>query len=99
MNITGSPAITVGVQSELITAENLADGYKEKTVWEDANFSIGRGEFVAVIGPTGAGKTTLLRLLLGLQQPIAGSIKIFGTPPNRGIPQIGYVPQRHMIDS
>ncbi len=99
MNITGSKSITVGVQSELITAENLAAGYKEKSVWEDANFSIGRGEFVAVIGPNGAGKTTLFRLLLGLQKPISGTLKIFGSPPKRGNPQIGYVPQRHIIDS
>jgi zinc/manganese transport system ATP-binding protein len=99
MNITGSSAIAVGVQAELITAENVTAGYKEKVVWQDANFSVGRGEFVAVIGPNGAGKTTLFRLLLGLQQPIAGTIKIFGKPPKRGNPQIGYVPQRHVIDS
>jgi zinc/manganese transport system ATP-binding protein len=98
MNITGSSAIAVGVQAELITAENVTAGYKEKVVWQDATFSVGRGEFVAVIGPNGAGKTTLFRLLLGLQQPIAGTIKIFGKPPKRGNPQIGYVPQRHVID-
>lgn len=86
-------------QSSLITAENLSAGYREKIVWQDANFSFGRGEFVAVIGPNGAGKTTLFRLLLGLQPPISGSIKIFGAQPSRGNPQIGYVPQRHVFDS
>ena len=64
----------------------------------DASFTINRGEFVAVIGPNGAGKTTLFRLLLGLQQPISGTIKIFNEAPKRGNPQIGYVPQRHIID-
>jgi zinc/manganese transport system ATP-binding protein len=83
----------------LVTAENLAAGYRGKTVWRNANFSIGRGEFVAVIGPNGAGKTTLFRLLLGLQAPIGGSLKIFGKVPARGNPRIGYVPQRHIIDS
>ena len=87
------------VQANLIVAENLAAGYREKTVWRDANFAFGRGEFIAVIGPNGAGKTTLFRLLLGLQQPISGSVKIFDAPPKRGNPQIGYVPQRHIIDS
>ncbi len=99
MNMLGTRAVAVGGQSYLITAENLTAGYQEKTVWQDANFTFGRGEFVAVIGPNGAGKTTLFRLLLGLQQPISGSIKIFGAQPKRGNPQIGYVPQRHIIDS
>ncbi len=87
------------LQSKIITAEDLAAGYPENTVWRDANFTFGRGEFIAVIGPNGAGKTTLFRLLLGLQQPISGSMKIFDAPPKRGNPQIGYVPQRHVIDS
>lgn len=99
MNIIGSKLISVGVESSLITAEGLTAGYRDKTVWQDASFTIGRGEFVAVIGPNGAGKTTLFRLLLGLQQPVRGTIKIFNAQPRRGNPQIGYVPQRHVIDS
>lgn len=95
----GAKTVTVGVESSLITAQNLTAGYPRKTVWQNANFSFGRGEFVAVIGPNGAGKTTLFRLLLGLQQPISGSIRIFGSSPKRGNPQIGYVPQRHIVDS
>ena len=85
--------------SNIITAENLAAGYQNNIVWQDASFAIEHGEFVAIIGPNGAGKTTLFRLLLGIQQPIRGTIKIFNTRPQRGNPQIGYVPQRHLIDS
>ena len=85
--------------SNVITAENLAAGYQDNIVWQDANFAIERGEFVAIIGPNGAGKTTLFRLLLGLQQPICGAIKILNARPQRGNLQIGYVPQRHVIDS
>ena len=99
MNLTVPGLRSVGVESNLITAENLTAGYRDKIVWRDANFTFGRGEFVAVIGPNAAGKTTLFRLLLGLQQPIGGTIKIFGAPPKRGNPRIGYVPQRHVIDS
>ncbi|MGA2874428.1 MAG: ABC transporter ATP-binding protein [Nitrososphaerales archaeon] len=87
------------MSTNLITADNLAAGYREKTVWSDANFSFGRGEFIAIIGPNGAGKTTLFRLLLGLQQPLSGTVKIFDAPPTRGNTRIGYVPQRHVIDS
>jgi zinc/manganese transport system ATP-binding protein len=85
--------------SIIIKAENLSAGYKDNVVWQDANFAIERGEFVAVIGPNGAGKTTLFRLLLGLQQPVSGTIKVFNSLPKRGNQQIGYVPQRHMFDS
>ncbi len=85
-------------KANVITAEHLAGGYPSKTVWSDANFSIGQGEFVAVLGPNGAGKTTLFRLLLGLAQPNGGRLTVFGKRPERGNPRIGYVPQQHPID-
>jgi zinc/manganese transport system ATP-binding protein len=99
MNITNREAVLLAAQSKLITAENLTAGYRERVIWEGANFAFGRGEFVAIIGPNGAGKTTLFRLLLGLQKPVSGTIEIFNSQPKRGNPQIGYVPQRHLIDS
>jgi zinc/manganese transport system ATP-binding protein len=82
----------------IVNAQRVVAGYRDKIVWQDASFTIKRGEFVAVIGPNGAGKTTLFRLLLGLQQPVSGHIEVFGTQPKRGNPHIGYVPQRHVID-
>ncbi|MDG7043152.1 MAG: ABC transporter ATP-binding protein [Nitrososphaerota archaeon] len=83
---------------KVIEAEALSAGYGGNVIWGGANFSVDQGEFVAVIGPNGAGKTTLFRLLLGLQRPLAGSIRVFGAEPERGSPRIGYVPQAHNID-
>jgi zinc/manganese transport system ATP-binding protein len=88
----------MSAQYEIISSKNLVAGYPDNIVWRDASFAINRGEFVAVIGPNGAGKTTLFRLLLGLQQPVSGTLKIFDAAPKRGNPQIGYVPQRHIFD-
>jgi len=83
----------------LLEATGLSAGYEGKAVWEDASFSFGRGEFVGILGPNGAGKTTLFRVLLGLQRPMGGTVRIFGESPRRGNPRIGYVPQRHTIDT
>jgi len=99
MNILAPRIAEPGVESTLVSAEKLTAGYPNKVVWQEVSFSVGQGEFVAVIGPNGAGKTTLFRILLGLQRPLGGRIEIFGQPPKRGNPKIGYVPQRHSIDT
>ncbi len=85
--------------SEIILARNLSSGYKNHIVWQNASFEVSRGEFVGILGPNGAGKTTLFKMLLGLQDPIAGELKIFGKEPMRGNPRIGYIPQRRPVDS
>src|ERR1700691_1479565 len=84
--------------NDIIIAEGLAAGYPRNEIWRNANLSIGPGEFVGILGPNGAGKTTLFRLLLGLSKPLSGELHIFGQPPRRGSPRIGYIPQRRPID-
>ena len=81
-----------------IRAEGLASGYGGRTIWQGADFTVAPGEFLTVLGPNGAGKSTLLRMILGLLQPAAGSLEVFGDRPRRGNPAIGYVPQRRTLD-
>ncbi len=83
---------------DVLVADRLRVAYGGRTVWRDATFRVQRGEFVAIIGPNGAGKTTLFRLLLGLIRPDAGTLRVFNAPPRRGQPQVGYVPQTHLVD-
>lgn len=82
----------------IISAKDLKVSYKDKIIWDNANFDINRAEYVGILGPNGAGKTTLIKLLLGLIEPASGSLKVFGQKPSRGNSKIGYVPQRRPID-
>ena len=43
------------------------------------DFTINKGEFVAIVGPSGSGKSTLLNMLAGLEKPTKGEIIIGGT--------------------
>jgi ATP-binding cassette subfamily F protein 3 len=57
-------------------AEGLSKSYGDKQVLKDVRFSIERGDRVALVGVNGAGKSTLIKLLTGVEQPTAGTIKL-----------------------
>ena len=86
----------------LFEVTNLNFEREGNLVLKNATFQIFPGEYCAIIGPNGGGKTTLIRLLLRLEKPTSGSIKLFGTAQQRfgDWNRIGYVPQRSaLIDS
>jgi zinc/manganese transport system ATP-binding protein len=85
-------------KSPIIAVRDAAVQLGARPIWSGATMSIDAGEFIAVLGPNGSGKSTLLRLLLGLVRPSHGSVAVFGEPPHRGNPAIGYVPQRRTFD-
>jgi len=68
-----------------------------RDVLSNVGFAIEAGEFIGVLGPNGAGKTTLMRAILGLISPSGGSVKVFGSEPERGNPAIGYLPQLRTV--
>lgn len=47
------------------------------------DLTVAAGEFVSLIGPSGCGKSTLMRLIADLDQPTAGSIRVFGKTADR----------------
>ncbi len=79
----------------LIEAQNLSLEKQRHLILENVSFRLEPGEYAGLVGPNGAGKTTLIRLLLGLEKPSAGSLRVQGyaagsREANRSI---GYVPQ------
>lgn len=82
-----------------VALDDVSFGYRAGVpVLERVTLRVEPGEFLAVAGPNGGGKTTLLRLLLGLERPLAGAVKIFGAEPGRrGAPRVGYLPQRALV--
>ena len=72
-----------------VTDLNYSYSDIEEPVLSNVNLQIRQGESVAIVGPSGCGKTTLLKLLLGLQSPTRGHVKVGGTDL-RQIPTVQY---------
>jgi len=63
----------------VIRAEKLSKAFGDTLLFEDLNFDLPRGGIVGVIGPNGAGKTTLFKMIMGLEQPTSGVLRIGDT--------------------
>jgi cell division transport system ATP-binding protein len=71
--------MTDSTNEPLIVVERVQKRYDgARPAVDDLSFSVARGEFVLLTGPTGAGKTTVLRLLAALEPPSSGRIAIAG---------------------
>jgi len=56
------------------------------------------GVLMAIVGPNGAGKSTMIKTILGLVEPAAGQVRIYGKPYAEQRALVGYVPQRGSVD-
>ncbi len=65
-----------------ILVDKLTCGYGKNKVLEDVSFSVGKGEYVAVVGATGTGKSTLLQHIPALLKPMSGTVYVDGIDVN-----------------
>lgn len=83
----------------LLEVHELRAGYGATPILQGVEFSVGKGEIVAIIGRNGVGKTTLMKCLIGLLRATAGTILYDGsnvTPDDASVRArrgIGYIPQ------
>ncbi len=73
----------------VVEAQNITKAYGDKLLYENLSFSIPRNGIVGVVGANGVGKSTLFKIIMGLEEPDSGSIKIGSTV------DVSYVDQSH----
>ncbi len=77
----------------IISIQDVSFSYTGPGVLDGITLEIEDGEFLGVVGPNAGGKSTLLKLILGLLEPVNGSVTVLGKEPQMVSRQIGYVPQ------
>ncbi len=60
----------------VIEANNLSKEFGDRVLFENLSFNIPKGAIVGIIGPNGAGKSTLFKMIMGMEQPDGGEIRI-----------------------
>lgn len=79
----------------LVTVDHLHKQFGSTLAVNDVSFTLQKGRCTSLLGPNGAGKTTTLKLLTGLLQPTAGTLRFAGLDGDRQDRRslIGYLPQ------
>lgn len=83
-------------KTPIFDVKNLNFQSRGQSILSHISLEIFHGEYIAIIGPNGGGKTTLIRMLLGLEKPTNGEIRLFGKKLKnfKDWNKIGFVPQR-----
>jgi ABC-type multidrug transport system ATPase subunit len=87
--------------SNVLETTHLSKRYGRQWALQDCTLALPAGRVAALVGPNGAGKTTLLHLSVGLLEPTAGSVQVFGCSPlkqtTETLPRLGFVAQDHPL--
>ena len=81
-----------------IEVKDLSFSYGDHAVLHNISFSVGKGEFLSILGPNGVGKSTLFRCVLGLLSGYTGTVTVDGTDARsfsirEAAKHIAYIPQ------
>ena len=82
----------------IIQLQHVDAGYNGRRILHDISLTVYERDFLGIIGPNGGGKTTLVRIMLGLLQPMSGTVTYLSDgQPTRSL-TMGYLPQYNDID-
>ena len=59
----------------MIEFSHVYKNYDKNYILRDLNFTVNKGEFIFITGPSGAGKTTTLKMLIAMEKPTHGTVK------------------------
>ena len=80
-----------------IETKDLTKNYGKVTVVDHLNFHVKESEVFGLLGPNGAGKTTTILMMLGLTEPVSGTVRVFGFDSTREPIKVkrivGYLPE------
>lgn len=69
----------------MLEARDISIGWsRDRALIEHASFVVEPGEIFGILGRSASGKSTMLRALIGLEQPLAGEVRVLGAPPTLG---------------
>lgn len=81
----------------LLSAEHITKQYGSRTIIEDINIHLEKGEIVSLLGVSGSGKTTLFHVLSGLTEPQQGQVLLDGEDITNKPGRISYMLQKDLL--
>src|SRR3954447_4030655 len=86
MTLTAPPGTAPrGTAEPAVDLDGVVKRFGAVTAVDGISLKIRPGEVVALLGPNGAGKTTTVDMLLGLTQPTAGRVQVYGRKPHDAV--------------
>ena len=78
----------------MLELDGLTRSFGDLTALDGVSFSVAPGQMFGFVGPNGAGKTTAMRIVLGVLEPGAGTVRWRGRPVDAGMrARFGYMPE------